>query len=156
PMIATEVLRLPTTPPGADGLLNDRKAYARPVGRGSTRARHLPRSGDPSGLPTAARGQTDSPADRLPTRANGYGLSDGDQPSPPTDRDDAERTTGVYGSVSVVPGGSGWTAARIGAGHGVRETIALRCGEVGRVRRMSGKRNRSRRSIVNPAARTAA
>jgi hypothetical protein len=49
-------------------------------------------------------------------QANGYGQADSDHPSSRTDPDDAERLTGIYGSVSVVPGASGWTAARIGAG----------------------------------------
>ena len=52
----------------------------------------------------------------FPRRANGSGQADGDHASSQTDPDDAERLTGIYGSVSVVPGGPGWTAARIGAG----------------------------------------
>jgi hypothetical protein len=42
-------------------------------------------------------------ADDFPRQANGSGQADGDYASSRTDPDDAERLTGIYGSVSVVP-----------------------------------------------------
>jgi hypothetical protein len=55
-------------------------------------------------------------ANNFPRQANGYAQADGDHPSLRANPDNSERLTGIYGSVSVVPGGSGWAAARIGAG----------------------------------------
>ncbi len=46
-------------------------------------------------------------ANDFPRQANRYGQADSDLPSMRTDPDKAERLTGIYGSVSVVPGGLG-------------------------------------------------
>jgi len=55
-------------------------------------------------------------ANDFPRQADECGQAAGDHARSWTDLDGAERGTGNYGSVSVVPGGSGWTAARIGVG----------------------------------------
>jgi hypothetical protein len=55
-------------------------------------------------------------ADDFPRMAGECGQAAGDHARWRTDLDGAERDTGNYGSVSVVPGGSGWTSVRIGVG----------------------------------------
>jgi hypothetical protein len=70
-----------------------------------------PASGWPGCVPGAKVGAIG--ADDLMRHPNESGQACGDHASSRTDPDDAERLTGIYGSVSVVPGGPGWSAARI-------------------------------------------